>query len=176
MNGSPGGPGAPCGGQKGQIVATQRRVGTCLRQIRRLTFSRTGCDVGLHLGTVGERLGPDTEVVGDAVCQVFDLHPQGGAALHIYRHNLTDTWSARRGVCAQNTKTLDAAFHKRQAEICAGEQTDNTLKFRQTIRDTHTSLQNKQKRTITAPLEGENFSISPLFTDLLGSVSGGFYS
>lgn len=124
-------------GQKGQIDATQRHMGTCSRQIRRLTFSRTGCDVGLHLGTIGERLGPDTEVVGDAVCQVFDLHPQGGAALHIYRHNLTDTWSARRGVCAQNTKTLDAAFHKRQAEICAGEQTDNTLKFRQTIGDKH---------------------------------------
>lgn len=122
MKGSPGGPGAPCAGQKQQIVGTQHGVCVCacLIQIRRLTFPRTSRDVGLHLRTVGERFGPDTEVIGDAVRQVFDLHPQRGAALHIYRHNLTDTWSARRGVCAQNTKTLDAAFLKRQAEICAG--------------------------------------------------------
>lgn len=65
MKGSPGGPGAPCGGQKQRIVGTQR--GACLIQIRRLTFPRTSRDVGLHLGTVGERFGPDTEVIGHAV-------------------------------------------------------------------------------------------------------------
>lgn len=80
------------------------------------TFSRPRGDVGLHLGPVRERFGPDAEVVGDAVSQVLDLHPQGGAALHIYSHYLTDTWSARRGVCTGNTESLDAAFHKKPQE------------------------------------------------------------
>lgn len=78
-----------------------------------LTFSRPSSDVGLHFRAIRECFGPDAIVIGDAISQVFDLHPQGSAALHIYCHYLTDTWSARRGVCTGNTKTLDAAFYKR---------------------------------------------------------------
>ena len=83
------------------------------QNIQTPTFSRPSGDVGLHLGPVSERFGPDAEVVGDAVGQILDFHPQGSAALHIHCHYLTDTWSARRGVCAENTKTLDTAFYKR---------------------------------------------------------------
>lgn len=78
------------------------------------TFSRSSRDVGLHLRAISECFGPDAIVIRDAIGKVFDLHPQGSAALHIYCHNLTDTWSARRGVCTGNTKTLDTAFYKRQ--------------------------------------------------------------
>ena len=93
------------------------------RALDRPTFSRPSGNIGLHLGAISERFGPDAEVIGDTVSQVFDLHPQGSAALHIYYHYLTDTWSARRGVCTGNTKTLDAVFYKRHiAKLCADEQ------------------------------------------------------
>lgn len=90
------------------------------------TFPRPRGDVRFHFGPVRERFGPNAEVIGDAIGEVFDLHPQGGTALHIYCHYLTDTWSARRGVCTGNTKTLDAAFHKRQeAKALTGTQTES---------------------------------------------------
>ena len=59
-------------------------IGLCVH-----TFPGACGDVGLHLGAVGEGPGPDAEVVGDAVGQVLDLHPVGGA-LHVHRHGLTD--------------------------------------------------------------------------------------
>lgn len=58
----------------------------------RYTFSRPGGDIGLHLGPVDEGLGPNAEVVGDAIGQVSELQPEGGAALHVHRHRLTDAW------------------------------------------------------------------------------------
>lgn len=78
------------------------------------TFARPSSDVGLHFRAVRERFSPNAEVVSDAICQVFDFHPQRRAALYIHRHYLTNTWSARRGVCTGNTKTLDTAFNKSQ--------------------------------------------------------------
>lgn len=56
------------------------------------TFSRSSGDVGLHLRPVDKRLGPDTEVIGDAVGQVSELQPEGAAPLHVHRHCLTDAW------------------------------------------------------------------------------------
>ena len=108
--------------------------------IEKSTFSRPGGDVGLHLGAVSERFSSDAEVVGDAVGQVLDLHPQGGAALHIYCHYLTDTWSARRGVCTGNTKTLDAAFYKRKkAKLCSDTQMhEDNFTVTKSQRHTHT--------------------------------------
>lgn len=82
----------------------------CVTEWEMPTFPRPSSNVGLHLGAIREGFGPDAIVIGDAISQVFDLHPQGSAALHIYCHYLTDTWSVRRGVCTGNTKTLDAAF------------------------------------------------------------------
>lgn len=99
------------------------------------TFSRPSSDVGFHFRPVSECFGPDAEVIGDAVSQVFYLHPQGSTALHIYCHYLTDTWSARRGVCTENTKTLDAAFYKRQiAKLCAHEQTHRLIQTNSWVR------------------------------------------
>lgn len=80
------------------------------RALNSPTFSRPSGNVGLHLGAISERFGPDAEVIGDTFSQVFDLHPQGSASLHIYCHNLTDTWSARRGVCTGNTKMSRCCF------------------------------------------------------------------
>ena len=66
------------------------------------TFSWSSSDVSLHLRPVGEGLGPDPEVIGHPVSQVLNLHPQGGAALHVHCDYLTNTWSGverrRRGV------------------------------------------------------------------------------
>ena len=73
------------------------------------TFSRPCGDIGLHFWPVRQGFGSDAEGVGHAVCQVLDFHPEGSAALHIHCHNLTDTWSARRGVCTGDTITLDHA-------------------------------------------------------------------
>lgn len=88
------------------------------------TLSRPGGNVGLHFRSVSERFSSNAKVVGDTIRQVFDLHPQRRAALHIYSHYLTDTWSARRGFCAGNTKTLDTALHKQQtAKLFAQQQT-----------------------------------------------------
>lgn len=114
IKGSPGGPGAPSQAKKKKYQLAKNAYCDfwgCLNDCDQSpTFSRPRGDVGLHLGPVRERFGPDAEVVGDAVGQVLDLHPQGCAALHIYSHYLTDTWSARRGVCTGNTKSLDDRF------------------------------------------------------------------
>lgn len=121
------------------------------------TFSRPSGDVGLHLRPVSQCFGPDAEVIGDAISQVFDLHPQRSTALHIYCHYLTDTWSARRGVCTENTKTLDAAFHKRQiAKLYAYEQmhtaTQTHLQIRRQTHDyqghTHLCIPNRQSHLL----------------------------
>lgn len=117
---------------------------------KKSTFSRPGGDVGLDLGAVRERFSTDAVVIGDAVGKVFDLHPQGSTALHIYCHYLTDTWSARRGVCTGNTKTLDAAFYKRHtAKPCFHEPTHRgtlTTSQRQRVgRPDKTDWQNTRK-------------------------------
>lgn len=80
---------------------------TCIKSSASQTFSWSCGDVGLHLWPVGQGFGTDAEVVGHPVGQVFDFHPQGGAAFHIHCNNLTDTWSVRRGVCKGDTTTLD---------------------------------------------------------------------
>ena len=57
-----------------------------------LTFSRARGDVGFNLRPVGEGLGSDAEPVGHPLRQVLHLQPQGAAALHVHRHDLTDPW------------------------------------------------------------------------------------
>lgn len=92
MKGSPGGPGAPAAERNqvllGNIPNEDEKVTTHPAP----TFSRASGDVGLHLRPVDEGLGPDAEVVGDAVRQVSELQPEGATPLHVHRHRLTDAW------------------------------------------------------------------------------------
>ena len=62
------------------------------------TFSRACGDVGFDLRPVGEGLGSDAEPVGHPLRQVLHLQPQGAAALHIYRHDLTDPCGEAHGL------------------------------------------------------------------------------
>lgn len=56
------------------------------------TFAWPSGDVGLHLWPIDKRLGPDAEVVCDAVSQVSEFQPEGASALHVHRNCLTDAW------------------------------------------------------------------------------------
>lgn len=78
------------------------------------TFSWPCGDVGLHLWPVGQGFGTDAEVVGHAISQVFNFHPQGGVAFHIHCNNFTDTWSVRRGICKGDTTNLDTCKSKKK--------------------------------------------------------------
>lgn len=56
------------------------------------TFAWASGDVGFHLRPIDEGLGPDAEVVGNAISQVSEFQPQGAAPLHVHSHCLTDAW------------------------------------------------------------------------------------
>lgn len=65
---------------------------SAFQNITATTFPWSRGDICFHLRPVDEGLGPDAEVVRDAICQVSDLQPQRAGPLHIHRHCLTDAW------------------------------------------------------------------------------------